>query len=84
MTEEGRCNCTYGKLHNPIRGWMCGLTTWTGETDFSKGLTCREMYGSAECRKHAHRYVRTIHYKAVPLYPGDFVETPNDYDEVVT
>lgn len=81
INKEGQCDCMHGHLHNPKRGWMCDLTTWTGETDFSKGKTCREMCGTEECKKHAYREIRTVRYKADPIFT-EFEDDIADYVEV--
>lgn len=80
--DENPLGCDHARLLTPVRGVMCDLTTWTGETDFSKGKTCREMCGSEECRKHAYRTTRTTIYKAEPIYPAEFVDHIRDYVEV--
>ena len=72
INEEGRCDCVHGSLYTSTRGWLCGLTTHTGAS-VDAGLTCRQMYGSSECRKHAHKLERIEKYIVVPIFPNEYI-----------
>jgi hypothetical protein len=75
LDNEGRCDCQHAHAHHPTIGWLCNLTRYKD----TPPKTCREMCGSAECRKHAYRTVRTIRHTTDPIFPDEFVDQISDY-----
>lgn len=80
INGEGRCDCVHGSLYTSTRGWLCGLTTYGGAS-IDAGFTCRQMYGSAECRKHAHKLGRIEKYIVVPIFPNEYRCNSNGVEE---